>query len=82
MGITGNYIDDNFVSWWCTIALRGISSSHTAKYLADEISNILKEFKILLKASVSTVDGASNGKLAIDLIPQLDKLVCFTLYAY
>ena len=61
------------------LALKFIPESHTGLYMSTEIVNLIESWKITDKCINATIDGASNINLAIQSIPFLDKLRCFTL---
>ena len=60
------------------LALKYIPNQHTGSYLSNEITSIIKEWKIEKKVINATIDGGSNVNLAVDLIPCIDKLRCLT----
>jgi hypothetical protein len=78
LGITSHYVNNNFELVSNFLALKFIPQSHTGLYLSTEIVNLIESWKIKDKCINATIDGASNINLAIQSIPFLDKLRCFT----
>ena len=55
-----------------------IPERHTADYLSNEITNIVKKWDIEQKITTATIDDASNINLAVDKTFFLEKLNCIT----
>ena len=60
------------------LAFKYVPDRHTADYLSDEITNIIRLWNIERKVTTATIDGASNINLAIEKTTFIDKLNCIT----
>ena len=70
MVITAHYISDEWELTKKILSFRPLLSPHTGQVIADRLSQVLLEWKILNKLAFVTLDNASSNNLAISRLQQ------------
>jgi hypothetical protein len=76
LGITGSYVDNNFIMNEVTLAVTYVRYPHTANHIREVLEYIINEWNLKGKILSITTDNGSNIKKAVNDMEGIDWLGC------
>ena len=76
MGVTAHWLDEEFIIHNKCLAVQPATDSHTAKFIAEEIQAVLKDWSIDASGLHIVTDSSANVEKAISKLPDVHWCAC------